>query len=310
MCTNKMLDVCICVLAHNEQTHIADTLRSLVAESDFLACEIKVYANGCTDDTVKIVQELSRQYPRISLVELEIASKANAWNAAFLENSAKILIFSDGDVRPENRAISGLCEVLSQKQTKIVLAGCTLWPDFSLLSIEQKFVGFLQVPLHQDFLSGGLYAINRSALMSIFLHHGLSSLPAGLVGEDTFLEKIVPSDQFIVIPLKVYYQPPVLKDYWRYLARLRWQADQLALLFNSVDNIHVDEFHVLSKFIRKVKLCKSFRRILLGLFSVCLRRLVVLIKRRDIDRCVLDMGIARANGNSVLAQYSRSVSVK
>lgn len=310
MCTNKILDVCICVLAHNEQTHIADTLRSLVAESDFLACEIKVYANGCTDDTVKIVQELSRQYPRISLVELEIASKANAWNVAFLENSAKILIFSDGDVRPEKRAISGLCEVLSQEQSKIVLAGCTLWPDFRFLSIEQKFVGFLQVPLHQDFLSGGLYAINRSALMSIFLHYDLSFLPAGLVGEDTFLEKIVPSDQFIVIPLKVYYQPPVLKDYWRYLARLRWQARQIALIFDPSSADHTRELSSFNRFFQKVKSNKNILRLFLGISAVILRYLVVWVNKQKISENFENMGVVTLHGSEILSRYTRSHSAK
>jgi len=297
-------------MAHNEQRHIANTLRSLVAESDFLACEIKVYANGCTDNTVKISQELSLQYHRITLVELEIASKANAWNTAFFENSASILIFADGDVVLEDGAILGLFDTLTDSQGGISLAGCTLWPEFKNITFEQKFVGFLQLPLYQDFLSGGLYAVVRNELMSLFQHNGINSLPVGLVGEDTFLEKITPRKQFTVIPQKVYYKPPVLKEYWRYLARLRWQARQIALILEPSSGDHAREVSSFKKFFHKVKSNKNVLRLLLGLFVVTLRYFIILINRRKISKNLANMGEVTLHGAEMLSMHTRSHSAK
>ena len=306
-----MHDVCICVLAHNEQRHIANTLRSLVAESDYLSCKIIVYANGCTDNTVSIVQKLSCQFPQISVNELDVASKANAWNIAFTENDSNILIFSDGDVRPEEGAIFGLCEALTHGRTKIVVAGCTLWPDFEFLGIEQKFVGFLQLPLYQDFLSGGLYAIDRKELMSILQHYGIKSLPVGLVGEDTFLEKIVPSDQFVVITHKVYYIPPLLNDYFSYIARLQWQKKQIHLIMNEFNvKIDVKKNNLITRFILKIRSNKSIIRMLLGLVSVCARYVLVLTNRRKIMNYYIKMGPPILEGSSILSRFSRSNSVK
>ena len=43
--------------------------------------------------------------------------------------------------------------------------------------------------------------------------------------EDLFLEKIVPRRTFRVFSKKVFYEPPNLKDYWKYLSRMQWQKE-------------------------------------------------------------------------------------
>lgn len=305
MCTNKMLDVCICVLAHNEQTHIADTLRSLVAESDFLACEIKVYANGCTDDTVKIVQELSRQYPRISLVELEIASKANAWNTAYDSNPNSILIFSDGDVVPEVGALVALVDALNKNA---VLVGCSFWPIWNGLSLSQKIVGFLQIPLFQDFLSGQLYALRRFYFESTKEFVGM---PIGLVADDFFLQKNVSQDSFKIISQKVYYYPPCFEEYLKYQARLRWQGDQARLFMNELaHDIDSSRLNRLARLVLKVKSNNNFFRLLLGLVSTSVRSLAILLNRKKILYYQNAMGPIVLDGSMILSQVTRSNSVK
>ena len=184
-----MHDLCICVLAHNEKKHIDEKVEALIAESHHLNSNIKVYANGCTDATETLVKKSAHSNERVSLRILPLASKTNAWNTAFRENAHKVLIFSDGDIIPEGGAIKALWEVIATGPPDIILAGCSFRAGGVGLPIEKRFVGFLQIPLTQDFLSGQLYAVHRNSLQITFKKNGISEIPLGLVGEDFFYKR-------------------------------------------------------------------------------------------------------------------------
>nr|MDA8087048.1 glycosyltransferase [Nitrospiraceae bacterium] len=66
---------CICVLAYNEERHIAGTLEAIIKNAPEPLFDIKVYPNGCTDRTVEIVRGLQKSCPRIEINELPQASK-------------------------------------------------------------------------------------------------------------------------------------------------------------------------------------------------------------------------------------------
>ena len=69
----------VCVLANNEEANIADTLMSILYNrSHDVKFLLKVYANGCTDNTHQIVSNISINYPLVELIKIKHASKSNA----------------------------------------------------------------------------------------------------------------------------------------------------------------------------------------------------------------------------------------
>lgn len=306
-----MKDICVCILAHNEQKHIAETVGAFVENCANYNCDIKVYANGCTDATVEIVRNLAQGIPSLHLRELEMASKPNAWNTAYHENTHSVLIFSDGDVVPETGAVEALWQLLTSEQSEVILAGCSFWPRKSGLTLGQRFVGLLQTPLCQNFLIGGLYGISRKGLDQELKKRNIAGIPLGIVAEDAFLQLLVPTELFSIIHHKVYYEPPSLADYWKYLARIRWQNEQLTAMYGNLFNgsaFTSQGFFIQA--VEKIPAGQNIKRLLLGSAAVGLRYLIKAMFRARITKYYMAMGPVNKEGGNILREASRSSSAK
>lgn len=306
-----MSDVSVCILAYNEQKHIAGTIRAIVAGTGDLDFDVVVYANGCTDQTAAVVQGLCRTIPNLELRELPQPCKPAAWNTAFAESASPVIIFSDGDVRPEPGSVAALQLHLLQNP-QLTLVSAQLWPDLHGASLEQRLTGFLQIPLAQDFLAGGFYAVRRSHLAARLAEQGLSRIPDGIVGEDEFLEAIVPRDAFAIAPEKVLYEPSTLADYWKYLARMRWQEEQRLRLYGDriLNRTPAAERINGARLSSKLTCSHGLLRTLLGLSSAGLRTVVKSVFRAKIDQCYCKLGPVCCEGQCVLGQDTRSDSAK
>lgn len=304
--------VCVCVLAHNEEKHISETVRTIVDGCATLSAEVKVYANGCSDATAAIVRDLSRTIPNLHLRELSMASKPNAWNTAFSENSHDILVFSDGDVVPEPGAISCLYQTLCKVDSQAVLVGCSVVPNpTSKLSLGQRVVGFLQMPLHEDFLSGAMYAVARKGMESILHALGLEGIPLGIVAEDTFLQSIVPPERFTLIDEKIFYEPPAIGDYSRYLARIRWQEEQLVQVYGELLTRHsVVKRDLASRISAKIRNSSDNYRLLVGGLALVCRSAAKLAFQTRIQKCYAALGPVSRDGRNILSDATRSRSAK
>lgn len=252
-----------------------------------------------------------RTIPRLVLRELAVASKPNAWNAAFQENTHAVLVFSDGDVIPEKGAIDALCRLFTGERPDVILAGCSLWPKKSSLSIGQKVVGFLQIPLRQTFLAGGLYAVWREGLKHELLQVGLEGIPVGVVAEDTFLEKLTPVEHFAIIDHKFFYEPPAWADYWKYLARVRWQDEQLTAMYGNLLAADVKRSQSsMGRLAVKMLGGRQPGRLLLGLVGTGMRSIVKMLYSRRIIGHYRALGPIVREGRAILSDASRSRSAK
>lgn len=306
-----MNDFCVCILAHNEQKHIAATIEAITTDCTQLSCDIKVYANGCTDGTVGIVKSLAKRIPNLSLRELVMASKTNAWNVAFQENAHAILIFSDGDVTPEMGAIKALWLLLTEEQPEIILAGCSFWPRKSGLTLGQRLVGLSQIPLCQNFLSGQLYAVRRNELDQELRKTGISGMPLGVVAEDMFLEQLVQPDKFLIIDYKVFYEPPNLSDYYKYLARMRWQEEQLVKMYGNIFGAKTFfSWRKITGLMEKKAFSQGIQRLLLGIVTTGLRCTLKILLKGKIAGHYRAMGPVSMEGEKILSEVSRSSSTK
>lgn len=305
-----MKQACVCILAYNEQSHIARTIHAVLNGNEDVDFDIIVYANGCTDRTADLVRELSDSIPNLRLRELDRASKPNAWNTAFAENTNPILLFSDGDVIPEPGSVSALTRHL-QDNPSVSLICSELWPNKGGLTAQQRLVGFLQIPLVQDFHVGGFYAVRRDALDAALQAKQLTGIPEGVAGEDGFVELLFAPAQFRAATKKVYYDPPALDDYCRYLARIRWQNEQLAEVYPEfLERSTLGSRPVLLRLRDKVIAANGIGRFLLGVSSTASRCLFKTVFRRRIHAYYLGLGPVVRDGESILGTATRSESTK
>ncbi len=93
------------VLAHNEATRIVACLDSIFAAEPDRRFSIFVMANGCTDDTEKIVSQYAETHDGVKLISIAIGDRCNAWNVFVHETvpahvpRGDVYFFMDGDCR-------------------------------------------------------------------------------------------------------------------------------------------------------------------------------------------------------------------
>jgi glycosyltransferase involved in cell wall biosynthesis len=304
---NTSTSYCVCILAHNEGKYIARTISAILNGIDAqYIFPIYIYANGCTDRTVEIAKNIASTHDNIIVREISIPSKPNAWNSAFTEQNSEFIIFSDGDIIPEARGMEWLIDDI-QKTPGVIIASSRQMPLLRGRSLQQKLVGIMQLPLMQEFLYGGFYVVRRQALVDILRKKGFNGIPSGVTGEDVFLESILDEGQLHISNCRTFYEPPSLKDYLRYLARIRWQNEQIRLILGP----HIgDDRGIFEKLIRKFRLCNKWEYICISSLAVVLKYLFKMLFFRKI-RCIYEnLGPVRTDGANILQSLTRSGSTK
>jgi len=303
--------ITVCILAYNEETHIENTIKYIIEGNKEIEYTLKVYANGCTDGTVKIVQNLEKIYNNVKLRELEIAGKPNAWNTAFSENKSEILIFSDADIILEPGSIKALSESLL-KNTEIIAATAQYTPLENGLSFEKKLTGFMQLPIEQEYLTGHFYAIKRAPFDTIFTKYNLDGIPKGVVGEDLFVDLLIPEGKLTVIDKKCFYEPATIEEYAKYFARMRWQNQQMQNLF---EKLGIDCGNCFKKIstttLLKEKWSKTNNKLLFlsRLIPAIFRHTFLFLYKNKINTYYEDLGPIVEKGSHILIQ-TRSSSTK
>jgi glycosyltransferase involved in cell wall biosynthesis len=108
------------VLAHNEARNIVACLDSIYAADPDHAFSIFVMANGCTDDTERIVNEYAETHDGVELVSIAIGDRCNAWNVFIHETvpahglDRHVYFFMDGDCRACPGSFSELAKGLAE----------------------------------------------------------------------------------------------------------------------------------------------------------------------------------------------------
>jgi len=292
----------VCVLAHNEEKNIEATLSAICDGADTNLIQVHVYANGCTDRTVEKADRLASKYGNIHVHSLDIASKPIAWNTAFRDQRSEFIVFADADIVPSNGAAMKLCQEL-QASPHSVAATCRQIPLYTALSFQQMFVGFMQMPVYQNFLAGGFYAVRRQALADIFSKLNLESLPIGVTGEDGFIDNIVGTERLLVSELSSAYRPPNLSDYCKYLARIRWQNEQIRMILKNQNIPGINR-----SIIGKLKKSKHHCRLFIGILASVCRYCFKAVANRIIIRHYNRLGPVSEDGAAILGNATRSSS--
>ena len=113
----------VMVLAHNEAANIVACLDSIYAAEPGREFNIFVMANGCTDDTERIVTEYGRVHHGVTLVSIDMPDRCNAWNVFIHETAPTcvpdkdVYFFMDGDCRAVSGSFSELAKGLTENPT-------------------------------------------------------------------------------------------------------------------------------------------------------------------------------------------------
>lgn len=100
----------VVIAAHNEGAGLFGTLHALLSGAGMGEFEVVVAANGCTDDTAAVARSCSG----VRVLELPVADKAQAINAADQTVAAFPRIYLDADIRLASADVRKLCAALEQ----------------------------------------------------------------------------------------------------------------------------------------------------------------------------------------------------
>src|SRR3989344_9577176 len=103
---NQRYTVTVSIPAFNEEQNIIELIKSVLNQetSSFNLEEVRIYTDGSTDGTVKMVKEFSQTHPKVKLIEgTTRKGKYFIVNQAFHDCKSDFLVILDADI-----ALAGL----------------------------------------------------------------------------------------------------------------------------------------------------------------------------------------------------------
>jgi glycosyltransferase involved in cell wall biosynthesis len=178
----------IVMFAYNEEKNIERSLSSIYKNIDGNLSNVIVMANGCTDNTVKILNKYieDKKFKKLKVIEISVGDKCNAWNE-YIHNIAAdedVHFFTDADVQFTSDAFALMAEKLLATPNASAIAGL----PFSGRNIKQ----YRQMVVEQKLLFGNCYGLKNEFLELVKKKQFY--LPAGLGWIDSAITKVVKRD--------------------------------------------------------------------------------------------------------------------
>lgn len=183
-------DFKICVVAHNEQDRIIESLVHIANAIHYSqhTYQVHIVANGCRDYTVPLCQEFCRQNAaNFTLHELELGDKANAWNyftyTVNVEN--QLAIYIDGDCFISINALEDMLKTYDQNNQVNSISGYPATMGRGSLNWRKNLIEHGETP-------GNFYALTPQFIKRI--KNINFKLPIGLIGDDSVLSWVCGND--------------------------------------------------------------------------------------------------------------------
>ncbi|MCB1800866.1 MAG: glycosyltransferase [Gammaproteobacteria bacterium] len=178
----------LAVFAYNEAKTICAALKSILLAAPGEEVSVFVLANGCSDNTTELVRSGAGFIPDLTLVEFDLADKANAWNQfvhdLISDDDAGLVetwFFMDGDVTLGVDAIIRLGDAFEDAPSAVAAGGM---PGSGR---EMELRRRVMVPT--GMLAGNFYALRGEFIRNI--RHSNIRMPVGLIGDDFFISWLV-----------------------------------------------------------------------------------------------------------------------
>lgn len=180
------MSMSICIFAHNEERLLPSCIAALDDAAAGAPFHAHILVNGSTDTTLGVARTLAAADPRITVHNLPIPDKANAWNDYVyrIARHEDVHIFLDGDIAPAPRAFAELAATLKENPRAYAAAALPFsGRDRAAWADRLRRLGYL---------SGNLYAMTETALAA-FRARDLQ-LPFGAKGEDGLIAYLLLTD--------------------------------------------------------------------------------------------------------------------
>ncbi len=127
----------IIIPAYNEQESIEDTIKSVFNSSYKGIIEVIAVNDGSSDNTKKIIKDLTKKYKKLKLLDKKNSGKADSINQALKIAKGELVAIVDADSYPEKDSISKMIGFFNDKR----LGGVT---SAILVKNQNNFIEKLQ----------------------------------------------------------------------------------------------------------------------------------------------------------------------
>lgn len=198
----------VVIPAHNEASSILACLRPVLAVAESLPLEVIVAANGCRDNTVQLVSD----QPGVKVIDLPMASKVAALNAADQVASVFPRIYLDADVQLEEEALRAMIDVLQTDLPRLAAPGVRYSTEGADLFVRRFYEVFAQLPSARTTTVGrGVYALSEAGRARF------ATFP-DVQGDDLFVNRLFSPEETVVCRGRITIRTP---RRWRDLVRVR-----------------------------------------------------------------------------------------
>lgn len=158
----------VIIPAHNEETVIARCLRAIVTGAAEGELEVVVACNGCTDRTAQIARAFG---PPVRVVEIPVASKTAALNAAEECVTSFPRFYVDADVVLDFASIRAMARVLERGDVHFATPSLRLDLSRSSWPVRAFYCVWTQLPYNREHgqVGTGVYALSQVG-RTRFLH--------------------------------------------------------------------------------------------------------------------------------------------
>jgi glycosyltransferase involved in cell wall biosynthesis len=227
--------VSIGIPAYNEEQNIEKLLRALLSQSQryYLLEKVVVVCDGCTDQTVPIVQKLQKKYPIIHLLDSQSrGGKSQALNSIYDSVNSDFLLTLDADILPAQSTFLDNLVNYAQRHPDALVVGPrhlprqqqNFWGKCAVVSYKTIETAFFQLRHGRN-----MYAIMSATLIRQPIYKRLR-YPYGVMADQCYLYAYTESQSIgsfhFVLTSQVWFSPVTTLADWRLLASRSTTGDR------------------------------------------------------------------------------------
>jgi glycosyltransferase involved in cell wall biosynthesis len=184
----------VVIPAHNEESVIGRTLRTLLREAHAGEFEIIVVCNGCNDETAACVRD---RFPSVTVLEREEASKTAAINAGIEVASGDAVLLLDADIELTTDAARALFRAARRPGVDAAIGHMAADTEGAHWMVR----AFYRVWMEHPYLRNGKFAA-AIALSAAGLSR-VGALP-DVTADDAYLRNMIPAERVAVVDTVVF----------------------------------------------------------------------------------------------------------